>query len=241
MSTQCWPIAELKRLDREARKVIVENGGKHPLGSTALVYLSRTFGGRGLKSIEREYKQSKVKAAVRLYTNEGPPKDAVRRFEERSEETGRRSMVKDIIKYASLFGLSLRLTHPRPLIMCVKTNTEVPMKRLGVWMKAAAEEKDLEEMRGEVWQGRLMTERWEDKETGDECFSWISEWKKAPTHTISAMQELYQQILPTKVYHREKTGLQTDSGMMCRLCGKQPETQAHILSACSALAQTKLT
>ena len=30
MSTECWPIAELKRLDRKARKVIVENGGKPP-------------------------------------------------------------------------------------------------------------------------------------------------------------------------------------------------------------------
>ena len=134
MSTQCWPIAELKRLDRETRKVITENGGKHPLGSTALVYLSRKLGGRGLKSTEREYKQTKVKAAVRLYTKEDLAMDGVRRFEERSGETGRRSMVKDIRKYASEF-------HPRPLIMCVKTNTEVEVKRLGVWMKAAVEEK----------------------------------------------------------------------------------------------------
>ena len=239
MSTQCWPIAELKRLDREARKVIVENGGKHPLGSTALVYLPRKLGGRGLKSIEREYKQTKVKAAIRLYTNDDPAMDAVRRFEESSEERGRRSVVKDVRRYASEFGLSLCLTHPRPLITCIKTNAEVPVKRLGVWMKVAAEKKDLEEMRREGWQGRLMTERWEDEETGDECFSWISEWKTAPTHTISAMQELYQQMLPTKVYHREKTGLQTDSDVLCRLCRKQPETEAHILSGCSALAQTK--
>ena len=106
--------------------------------------------------------------------------DGVRRFEERSGETGRRSMVKDIRKYASEF-------HPRPLIMCVKTNTEVTVKRLGMWMKAAAEEKDLEETRGEGWQGHLMTERWENEETGDECFSWISEWKTEATNTISAM------------------------------------------------------
>ena len=106
-------------------------------------------------------------------------------------------------------------------------------------MKVAAEKKDLEEMRREGWQGRLMTERWEDEETGDECFSWISEWKTAPTHTISAMQELYQQMLSTKVCHREKTGLQTDADVMCRLCRKQPETQAHILAGCSALAQMK--
>ena len=54
MPTQCWPVVELKRLDREARKVIVQNGGKHPLGSTALLYLPRMLGGRGLKSVERE-------------------------------------------------------------------------------------------------------------------------------------------------------------------------------------------
>ena len=101
------------------------------------------------------------------------------------------------------------------------------------------EAKDLEEMRGEGWQGRLMTERWDDEEIGDECFSWISECKTLPTHTVSAMHELYQQMLPTKVYHREKTGLQTDLDVMCRLCRKQPETQAHILSGCSALVQTK--
>ena len=53
------------------------------------------------------------------------------------------------------------------------------------------------------------------------------------------MQELYQQMMSTKVYHRETTGLQTDSDVMCCLYSKQPETQAHILSGCSALAQTK--
>ena len=80
-------MAEFKRLDRKARKVIVENRGKHSLGSTALVYLPRRLGGCGLKSIEREYNQTKVKAVVRLYTNKDPVMDAVRRFDKRSEET----------------------------------------------------------------------------------------------------------------------------------------------------------
>ena len=30
MWTQHWPITDLKTLDREARKIILENGGKHP-------------------------------------------------------------------------------------------------------------------------------------------------------------------------------------------------------------------
>ena len=85
MPTQCWPVVELKRVDREARKVIVENGGKHPIGSTALLYLPRMLGGRGIRSVEREYKQTKIKAVVRLYRNEDPAMEVVGQFEERSE------------------------------------------------------------------------------------------------------------------------------------------------------------
>ena len=40
MWTQQWPVTELERLDREARKIFVENGGKHPSGLTAILQLS---------------------------------------------------------------------------------------------------------------------------------------------------------------------------------------------------------
>ena len=43
------------REDREVRKVIVQSGDKYPLGLTALMYLPRKLGGRGLKSLEEEY------------------------------------------------------------------------------------------------------------------------------------------------------------------------------------------
>lgn len=46
--TQHWPLTELRRIDREAQKIMVTNGGKHPESSTALLYVSRKKGGRGL-------------------------------------------------------------------------------------------------------------------------------------------------------------------------------------------------
>ena len=52
-------------MDREARKIVAGNDGKHPSGSTAILYLSREKGGRGLRSIEEEYKVTKIKAAVK--------------------------------------------------------------------------------------------------------------------------------------------------------------------------------
>ena len=65
MWTQQWPVTELKKLDREARKIVVENGGKHPSGLTAILYMPREKGGRCLRLIE-EYKVTKIKAAVKL-------------------------------------------------------------------------------------------------------------------------------------------------------------------------------
>ena len=63
------PIAELQRLDGESRKCMVENGAKHPLGSTELFHLPRRLGGGGLKWVEAEYKATKIKAVTNLYAN----------------------------------------------------------------------------------------------------------------------------------------------------------------------------
>ena len=86
---------------------------------------------------------------------------------------------------------------------------------------------------------KLIKDRWNDEKVKlEECFAWLSSWKNAPTHTIAGVQELYQQLLPTKVYYNRKTKSQvTDE--KCRLCGDSLENVQHILSGCSALAQTK--
>ena len=91
MWTQHWPVTDLKIVDRKAPRIIVENGGKHPGGSTTLFYLPREKSGRGLRAVETEYKVTKVKAALRLYENKGQVIEMVREFEERAESLGHRS------------------------------------------------------------------------------------------------------------------------------------------------------
>ena len=71
-------------LGREARKVIVENGGNHPLGSVAQLYISRKSGGRDLRSAKAECKSTKIKAAVKLFENPDTTMSAVRKFEEKA-------------------------------------------------------------------------------------------------------------------------------------------------------------
>ena len=41
MWTQRWVLEDLREVDREARKIISMNGGKHPLSSNAVLYLPR--------------------------------------------------------------------------------------------------------------------------------------------------------------------------------------------------------
>ena len=84
MQTQVWPIAELRRIDRETWKIMMDNGAKRPQGSTELLYLPRSSGGRGLKSVEAEYEITKIKAAVNIYGNTDPTIGLVREFKEKA-------------------------------------------------------------------------------------------------------------------------------------------------------------
>ena len=114
METQHWPITELRVIDREARKIICENGGKHPLSSTAIMHLKTGKGGRGLHSVEREYKLTKIKAAMKLCQNMDPSMRTVQQFEKRVVEKGHTSLMKEAHKFAEELGTSLPLEYLQP-------------------------------------------------------------------------------------------------------------------------------
>ena len=70
--------------------------------------MPREKGGRGLRSIEEEYKATKIKAAVKLYGNRDSAMAMVREYEERAEELGHSSLVKEAARYAEEMGLHLQ-------------------------------------------------------------------------------------------------------------------------------------
>ena len=74
-----------------------------------MFYLPRVVGGRGMKSVEHEYKVIKIKAAIKLYMNPDPMMRSVRVFEERAAESGFASLVKDAHRYAEELGTTLIL------------------------------------------------------------------------------------------------------------------------------------
>ena len=195
---------DIQEIDRKARKIVIENGERHPCGSNAIFYLPRDKGGRGLRSVEMEYKGKKIKSAVRLYYNEDPAIQMVREFEERAEKMGRRSMVKHAFRFVEKLGIELNLEHLRT----VKTE-----------LRKCQVERLEEEVGNQRWQGSLVTTRLQDKKLSARCFWWLTEWKSCPTHTIACMFELYEQLLPTRLYACQKIHTNLESETWCRLCG----------------------
>ena len=49
---------------------------------------------------------------------------------------------------------------------------------------------------------------------------------------------IYEQLLPMRVYKSQKTHTSAEGEVRCRVCGKAPESMAHILSGCRPLAQS---
>ena len=151
MWTQVWPITELQTLERESRKIMVENDGKHPLGTSDLLYLPRRVGGRGLKSIEAEYKLTKVKAAVRLCNNSDPTMELVRQFEEKTRRTGRHSLIGDAQRFAEELGMKLELRCPDPS-GTTDQGEVIEGRKIRVWVKKAVQSKGFEDTKEKKWQ-----------------------------------------------------------------------------------------
>ena len=60
-----------------------------------------------------------------------------------------------------------------------------------------------------------------------------------PNVCLAGMYELYEQLLPTKLYQVKKIKISQSSDVSCRMCNKAPESVAHVLLGCSALAQNR--
>ena len=72
MWSQHWCLTDLRDIDRQARKIVCESGGKHPLVLKSTVYLPRALGGRGMRSVEEEYKMTKIKSAISCIVTRTP-------------------------------------------------------------------------------------------------------------------------------------------------------------------------
>ena len=106
-------------------------------------------------------------------------------------------------------------------LVCVITEGKVvTAARAGNLLKKSLEKQFLEIAKDKKWQGKLFRIRWEDESLSiTSCFAWLKGWATCPTYTytITGMYELYEQLLPTKLYTKEKTQTSTNGSVLRRL------------------------
>ena len=85
--------------------------------ATAILYVSRMLGERGLQ--DNEYKNTKIKAAVKLYCNADLTMAAVGSFEELAVQNEHHSIIKDDKKYAEELDVQLWLNFTNPVTVAM--------------------------------------------------------------------------------------------------------------------------
>ena len=74
------------------------------------------------------------------------------------------------------------------------------------------------ELEKQKWLGQLTTKRWADDTLSKQsCFLWLNHWKDCPVDVVADIVELYQQLLPTRMYYQHKLGEDIPTNN-CRLC-----------------------
>ena len=163
---------------------------------------------------------------------------ADREFEERAGEVGHHSFLKDSMKYAAELGLGLDLEHPSPCI--TQGGVTITDKKTKVALKETVEKQNTQAVREERWQGKLHTSRWEGESLSKAgCFAWLKDWTLCPSNTVAGVIELYEQLLPTRIYYSHKVRARPATEVARRLCSRSAETVQHILAGCPTLAQNK--
>ena len=134
-------------------------------------------------------------------------------------------------------GLTLRLAYTEPTV-CEAVGWEVTATKAKQLLRSKYEEQLLKTVCDEAWQGKLHTARWNDDSVSTKnCVSCLSEWVSCLTYVAAGMHDLYEQLLPTKLYQLYKIKISQSSNVSCRMFNKAPESVPHVLSGCSALAQ----
>ena len=137
------------------------------------VSLPREKWGRGLRSVEHEYKLTKIKSLLKLYQNSDQTLESVREFEEHAMASGHQSLVKEAANYVEELNIRLHLDILN--LVCVTTEGKVvTAAKAGNLLKRSQEMQFLEIVKDEEWQGKLFRIRC-NRSNECECLTGVSQ------------------------------------------------------------------
>ena len=102
-------LEDLKQMDISIRDAMVKNGAKHYQQINSILYLPRNMGGRGLRSLEKTYKEVKIKTAAKLLDSKDERMKLVQKFQWNCMNSKHGSLFKDAVKYAREMDMNLEI------------------------------------------------------------------------------------------------------------------------------------
>ena len=215
-----WTIDEIREIDCKTRKQLAMTGNFHPNGDVDRLYIPRSEGGRGLKSIVRMYESRIVSVAQHLELNKSH--NTILQFVAEQEQN-------DIVRLKEKLLGNYEIewednTTPKNLSkVFIKADIESQRKRYNAKVMHGYYEKKLEQDPGI---DRSLSFLWKkDRYVTSECENYLS-----------AIQD---QELPTKYLRykrvRDKGNIPNHNNK-CRLCMSSVEDIGHILAGCPQMS-----
>ena len=236
-------IDDLKKMDIYVREAMTVNGAKHYQQMNVVLYLSKMRGGRGLKSFEQTYKETKVKATIKLLETSDERVKLVTLYNRNCLRTKHASIFKDGINYASDMGIHLEIREDQYSVTYEKNNETVTSNSLQEIKNEIARRRDdcyETEIMASKWQGVNFKTRKDDKELVSGCYDWLKTWQNAPTNIVREIFDLYCQTLNTKAFQLIRSECPPND-TVCRLCNNGNESVMHVMNRCQKLLKKPYT
>ena len=112
-------------MDICVREAMVKNGAKHCQQMNSVLYLPKNMGDRGLKSLEKTYKETKIKAAIKRLNTTDKRVMLATKFNRNCLQSNHASIFKDAIKYASEMDLKLEIEENSYSVSFEKNNETI--------------------------------------------------------------------------------------------------------------------
>ena len=205
------------------------------------MYLPKTVGGRGFKSVEDTYRMTKIKVAHHINVSRDPRMKLIRSFQDYKMKRNRRSIIAQAIRTCkNHFELEMRfeegktvLTENEKSMEFCENDANAIKRRLENSLKRVYQER----VRSQKWLGHFATLISDSKDLSPNSQAINHKWKNIPDIVLSTNIAIKQQLLPTKAYEKYKLQEQVPT-TTCRLCHNAEETVKHLMSSCSAIAQS---
>ena len=231
-----FPVKAVREMDSAIRDSMNVTGSKHTNQMNAINYIPRIKGGRGLRSLEDSYKNTKIKLALKLVNDPDPRMEIVKAFHEKCMQTNSFSIFKDAERYAAEIGIKITNLEEKLVFVDSDENKVITEKSISNTLKTKRYRKYYSEIISSTWQGINFRQRIDDENLVKAYFSWMHSWKTCPTEVINEFYLLFYQLLATKQYKSIRSN-EIIEDMSCRICHiGQQESVKHLISNCSVLA-----